>query len=135
MRVIPSGKSLGAEVTGINLSEDISDAVVSLIIEAWRSHLVLIFRDQSLTDDILVSFSALLGELDPPAPNPNPYVFDKASIPLSTNSLLHSIDPPIPWLCRWHSCVDQHCNVTCSDDVCCFAYGFVLARRSKKGYR
>jgi len=70
MRVIPSGKSLGAEVTGVNLSEDVSDTVVSLIIEAWRSHLVLIFRDQSLTDDILVSFSARLGELDPPAPNP-----------------------------------------------------------------
>jgi taurine dioxygenase len=37
---------------------------------AWLEHLVLRFRDQSLSDAQLKAFSALFGPLDPPGPNP-----------------------------------------------------------------
>jgi taurine dioxygenase len=61
--IIPSGASLGAEFRGADLRQ-LSDAVFSEIHQAWLDHGVLLFRDQSLTDEDLIRFSRRLGELD-----------------------------------------------------------------------
>jgi taurine dioxygenase len=70
MQVIPSGAALGAEIRGVDLSAGPDGAALTAIQRAWDDHLVLLFRDQRLSDPQLLAFSRLFGELDPPGPNP-----------------------------------------------------------------
>ena len=41
--------SLGAEITGVSLANDLSDDTISEIRKALLEHLVIFFRDQELT--------------------------------------------------------------------------------------
>ena len=61
--VIPSGHALAAEVRGVDL-RDLDDITFRKIYRAWLDHLVLLFRDQLLSDDELLTFSRRFGELD-----------------------------------------------------------------------
>lgn len=63
LEVAPLSKHIGAEIKGIDLSS-ITDAQFEAIHAAWLQHLVLVFRDQDLSDEDLVAFSARFGELD-----------------------------------------------------------------------
>ena len=54
--VKPSGEACGAEVTGIDLSKELSETEVALIREAWLLHHVLSFPNQSRSDDDLERF-------------------------------------------------------------------------------
>jgi taurine dioxygenase len=64
LKIIPLGV-IGAEVSGVDLAH-ISNAEVEAIKEAWYEHDVLLFRNQRLTDDHLLSFSRHFGTLDSP---------------------------------------------------------------------
>src|SRR6185295_20015634 len=59
----PTGAVLGAEVRGVDLRH-INDQVFAAIHAAWLGHSVLLFRDQSLSDQELISFSRRFGDLD-----------------------------------------------------------------------
>jgi taurine dioxygenase len=61
--IIPTGTSLGAEISGVDLRA-IDDRDFAAIHCAWLAHLVLLFRDQQLSDDDLIAFSRRFGELD-----------------------------------------------------------------------
>jgi taurine dioxygenase len=61
---------LGAEISGIDLSEPIAPNEVRTIEDVWRGRLVVVFHDQKLSDPQLIAFSKNFGELDPPGPNP-----------------------------------------------------------------
>jgi taurine dioxygenase len=61
--VIPTRKSLGAEIQGLDL-RTIDDDDFAGICQAWLDHLVLLFRGQNLTDEDLIAFSKRLGSLD-----------------------------------------------------------------------
>ena len=56
---------LGAEVRGIDLAR-VTGAQIEAIKRAWYRHDVLLFRNQRLTDDHLLSFSRHFGALDSP---------------------------------------------------------------------
>jgi taurine dioxygenase len=56
---------IGAEVRGIDLAR-VTKVEVDAIKRAWYRHDVLLFRDQRLTDDHLLSFSRHFGALDSP---------------------------------------------------------------------
>ena len=64
IKVIPTGGPLGADITGVNLSGDLSATAFGQIYKAWNDHLVLRFRGQTLDDDALAAFSRRFGELD-----------------------------------------------------------------------
>jgi taurine dioxygenase len=64
------GEALGAEVSGVDLSQPLAPESFAEIRKAWLEHLVLRFRGQMLSDPQLLAFSRLFGELDPPGPNP-----------------------------------------------------------------
>ncbi|MSQ55689.1 MAG: TauD/TfdA family dioxygenase [Betaproteobacteria bacterium] len=66
--VVPSGRALGAEVRGIDLSRELDDSVFAGLRAAWLAHLVLVFRDQRLNDERLMRFSSRFGELEPCPP-------------------------------------------------------------------
>lgn len=55
---------LGAEVIGVDISTDLTRDIVETIHAAWLENLVLVFRNQSLSDDDLVTFSRNFGDLD-----------------------------------------------------------------------
>lgn len=64
IKVRPLG-TLGAEIEGVDLAH-VTDAQIEDIKRAWYRHDVLLFREQQLSDDNLLSFSRHFGELDPP---------------------------------------------------------------------
>jgi len=55
---------IGAEITGVDLRESLTDAEVAAIRQAWLDHLVLFFRDQHLDDDQHLAFALRFGTLD-----------------------------------------------------------------------
>ena len=61
--------SLGAEVSGVDLSNGIDDRTVAAIRAGLLEHLVLVFRDQSLEPGSLAAFARRFGAL-----NRHPYV-------------------------------------------------------------
>lgn len=62
--VQPTGDGVGADVTGIDLSEPIDATTFTAIEKAWLEHAVLRFRGQHLSDTALIAFSRRFGELD-----------------------------------------------------------------------
>jgi taurine dioxygenase len=60
----PSACALGADVTGVDLSVPLSAADFGVIHTAWMTHLVLRFRNQTLSDAQLMAFSRDFGPLD-----------------------------------------------------------------------
>ena len=61
MEIIPTGGALGAEVTGIDLSQPVSAADRDVMFDAYIKHLVLLFRGQSLSFDDLLRLRELFG--------------------------------------------------------------------------
>jgi len=61
MDVSPTGRALGAEITGIDLSKEISAAQREFIFNAYVDNLVLLFRGQSLSFADLLRLSELFG--------------------------------------------------------------------------
>jgi taurine dioxygenase len=64
VEIVPTG-TVGAEVRGVGLAA-VTEAQVDAIKKAWYRHDVLLFRNQEMTDDDLLSFSRYFGTLDPP---------------------------------------------------------------------
>lgn len=63
VETIPTGAGVGAEVKGVDLRA-LDDATFEQIKQAWADHSVLLFRDQTLSDHDLLTFSRRLGDLD-----------------------------------------------------------------------
>jgi taurine dioxygenase len=49
IQVLPSGAPLGAEIVGVDLSEEIDDQTFQAINAAYNEHTVIAFRNQQLT--------------------------------------------------------------------------------------
>ncbi len=64
LTIEPLTKVLGVEISGVNLADDIDDATFGAIEDAFNTHGVLVFRDQSLEPDVQVAFSRRFGALD-----------------------------------------------------------------------
>ena len=67
--VLPLPQPLGAEVRGLDLG-NIDDSTAAALQQALSQYLVLLFRNQTISDAQLVASSARFGILDEPAPNP-----------------------------------------------------------------
>jgi taurine dioxygenase len=61
IEAIPTGKALGAEVRGIDLAQDVSDAAIARLKAIWAEHMVLLLRRQFLEKERLVAIADLLG--------------------------------------------------------------------------
>jgi taurine dioxygenase len=62
IEVAPLAGALGAEVTGVDLRNELPDEVVSEIRRAWLDHLVVFFRDQPLGPDEFLAFAGRIGK-------------------------------------------------------------------------
>jgi taurine dioxygenase len=61
--VHPLSPALGAEIRGVDASKELIDA--EPIRAAWREHLVLLFRDQTLSGDEQMRFARSFGAVEP----------------------------------------------------------------------
>ncbi|MEU5717065.1 TauD/TfdA family dioxygenase [Streptomyces sp. NPDC020403] len=70
---------LGAEVSGVDLSQEIPAEQLKEIRTAFRDHHVLVFRDQSITTEHHKRFAAAFGEprpVNPPPPGGDPCILE-----------------------------------------------------------
>ena len=63
MQTRPLSAALGAEIMGIDLSEPISDELFAKIQDCWHQNLVVLFRDQHLSEADQVRFAERFGPL------------------------------------------------------------------------
>jgi taurine dioxygenase len=61
--VRPLSPALGAEIVGVDLRDELSAQTVAQIIDAWHEHLVIVFRDQKLSEDEQIRFAKHFGVL------------------------------------------------------------------------
>ncbi|MFE2997065.1 TauD/TfdA dioxygenase family protein [Nocardia sp. NPDC059246] len=58
------GSTLGAEISGVDLTADLSDEVIAELRQALRDYKVLFFREQPMTSTQHVQFARRFGELE-----------------------------------------------------------------------
>ncbi len=61
MNVKPLTSAIGAEIEGVDLSQPLNDAQFEAVSTAFKQHLVLFFRNQSLQPQDIVGFAKLFG--------------------------------------------------------------------------
>lgn len=66
VEVVPLSEALGAEIRGVDLSQDLDAATLGAIREAWAAHQVLRFRGQRLSEASHLAFTAHMGGVMPP---------------------------------------------------------------------
>jgi taurine dioxygenase len=64
MQITPIASALGAEISGLDLSTELTPQQLRAVHAAWLEHLVLLFRDQTLTPAQMIAFSRQFGELE-----------------------------------------------------------------------
>ena len=63
LQIQPIAGALGAEITGVDLAEDLDEGTIETIRRAWLEHLVVFFRGQELPPERLLAFARRFGEL------------------------------------------------------------------------
>lgn len=70
--------AIGAELSGISVSDNLGDSVIAYIRQALLDHKVIFFRDQHLTQEQLLRFASRFGDLEihpaTPKDQPNPEI-------------------------------------------------------------
>ena len=65
IEVAPLAGAVGAEIFGVDLAKPLGNETFDEIHRAFLDHLVVFFRDQTLTPDRLLAFARRFGPLDP----------------------------------------------------------------------
>src|SRR5688500_9136861 len=63
MMIRPLTAAIGAEISGVDLAQELDDDTVAAIRQALLEHLVVFFRDQDLDDDRHLAFALRFGPL------------------------------------------------------------------------
>lgn len=61
IEVVPAEAPLGVEVRGLDLTRPVPDDVKGRLVELWGEYLVLLFRNQKLSDDDILGVADLFG--------------------------------------------------------------------------
>ncbi len=62
VEIIPCTKTMAAEIRGVDLSQPVDDDSAATLLEAWHKYVLLLFRDQKMTDQQLKNSAAWLGK-------------------------------------------------------------------------
>ena len=62
MKIHPFDAPLGAEITGINLTDDLDISTIKALNEAWAEYIVLCIRSQNLTPREFLKVGRIFGE-------------------------------------------------------------------------
>jgi taurine dioxygenase len=61
LEVVPLSKHIGAELRGLDLSKPLNETDVAAINKAWHDHIVILFRDQKLTQEDQLRVTSYFG--------------------------------------------------------------------------
>ena len=61
LEVVPTGRHVGGEIRGVDLSLPVPDEVKNAIRKAWLDHLVVLFRGQTLTPEQYLEAARIFG--------------------------------------------------------------------------
>ena len=98
--ITPKSPTIGAEIAGVDLADELDDAVVAEIRSALLDDEVLFFRDQKITTDQHLAFGRRFGELEV-----HPFAINKPEYP-EVLAITHDADHPgrendwhsdVPW--------------------------------------
>jgi taurine dioxygenase len=64
LTVHPASPVVGARITGVDVSQPLSDAVFKDILDIWHQYLVIVFPGQTLDEDQMVAFAERFGPLN-----------------------------------------------------------------------
>ena len=67
LEVAPTGGALGAEIRGVDLAQPMPEEVKEALRDAWTEHLVLLFRDQEMSEEQHLDATRIFGEAVAPA--------------------------------------------------------------------
>ena len=87
--------SIGAEISGLDLSGPLDGATLDAVYRALLDHLVLFFRDQTMPPAAHLAFAESFGEIDRPHPV-YPHAGDDPRVML----LAHGANPAMRKACR-----------------------------------
>ena len=59
----PLSPTIGAEVLGVDLSRPLDAGTARRLLDAWHAHVLLLFRNQNLTDEALKRSAAWIGAM------------------------------------------------------------------------
>ena len=59
----PLSPNIGAEILGVDLSKPVDDGAVAAILDVWHAYNVILFRNQNLSEEDQVRFTARFGEI------------------------------------------------------------------------
>ncbi len=62
LEIHPLAGAIGAEIGGVDLSDELGDATIAAIRRAWLDHLVIFFRGQTLPPTRLLAFARRFGQ-------------------------------------------------------------------------
>ena len=88
--------AIGAEVRGVDLSEELEPDTVTALRQALLDHLVLFFRDQAMTTEDHIRFARYFGEIDLP-------LFRTTSSPRPEVIVLDQVEPKGQGADSWHA--------------------------------
>jgi taurine dioxygenase len=63
IQVTPLSPACGAEISGLDLSQDLPQTVIDQVLDAWHAHQMLVIRDQDVTLEQQLRFAGRFGEL------------------------------------------------------------------------
>jgi taurine dioxygenase len=63
VRTRPLSPALGAEILGVDLREDMDDRLFAQILDVWHQNLIILLRDQQLTEEDQIRFAERFGPL------------------------------------------------------------------------
>src|SRR5438067_10112978 len=72
IEVRPLSRACGAEILGVDLRQPLRECAVQAIRAAWATYLVLVFRNQQLSQDDQLRFASYFGELGSRRKAPEP---------------------------------------------------------------
>ncbi|MBG03913.1 MAG: taurine dioxygenase [Rhodospirillaceae bacterium] len=106
----PLHPALGAEIRGVDLTQQISQETFRDIHDAWMEYLVLVFPDQPVTDEQHITFARMFGDLethhqDIIKSSHKPEIFRVSNVDDDGN-LMRPDDPVIAQISlaqRWHT--------------------------------
>ena len=64
IHVEPLHPALGAKVTSLDLTRDLSEETFSAVHAAWMEHLVIVLPNQAISDDQHIEFARMFGDLE-----------------------------------------------------------------------
>jgi taurine dioxygenase len=98
IEVRPLTPLIGADIRGVDLSQDIDDETCRDLRQALLDHLVIVLPDQRIDPASQLSFARRFGEIEPPHP-----VFDTVDGQPEITVIEHGGEKPQPYNDEWHT--------------------------------